>query len=70
MYSYTFRKGSVVVTKGVSGSVLTINPVVRSDEEMYTCEVTNTVGMATVARTLFVIGEQCSQFEGGAPDST
>ena len=29
VYSYTFRKGSVVVTEGASGSVLTINPVVR-----------------------------------------
>ena len=58
MYSYTFRKGSVVVTEGVSGSVLTINPVVRGDEGTYTCEVANNVGMATVTRHLFVVGEK------------
>ena len=57
MYSYTFRKGSVVVTEGVSGSVLAINPVVRGDEGTYTCEVTNNVGMATVTGNLFVVGE-------------
>ena len=53
MYSYTFQKGSVVVTEGVSGSVLTINPVVRGDEGTYTCEVNNTVGMATVTWRFF-----------------
>ena len=57
VYSYTFRKGSVVVTEGVSGSVLTVNPVVRDDEGMYTCEASNTVGMVTVTRNLFVVGE-------------
>ena len=57
MYSYTFRKGSVVVTEGVSGSVLTINPVVRGDEGMYACEVNNTVGMATITGNVLVVGE-------------
>ena len=57
VYSYTFRKGSIVVTEGVSGSVLTINPVMRGDEGMYTCEVTNTAGSTTVIRNLFVVGE-------------
>ena len=57
MYSYTFRKGSVVVTEGVSGSVLTINPVVRGGEGTYTCEVTNSAGVTTVTRNLFVVGE-------------
>ena len=57
VYSYTFRKGSVVVTEGVSGSVLTINPVVRGDEGTYTCEANNTAGATTVTRHLFVVGE-------------
>ena len=61
VYSYTFRKGSVVVTEGVSGSTLTINPVVRGSRGVYTCEASNTVGMATVTRNLFVNGEQYSQ---------
>ena len=56
VYSYTFQKGSVVLT-GVSGSVLTINPVVRGDEGTYTCEANNIVGMATVTRNLFIVGE-------------
>ena len=67
VYSYTFRKGSVVVTEGVSGSVLTINPVVRGSRGVYTCEANNTVGMATVTRDLFVNGEQYRQFEGTHP---
>ena len=57
VYSYTFRKGSVVVTEGVSGSVLTINPVERGDEGTYNCEANNSVGMATVTQHLFVVGE-------------
>ena len=57
MYSYTFRKGSVVVTEGVSGSVLTINPIVRGSRGVYMCEANNTVGIATVTRNLFVVGE-------------
>ena len=69
VYSYTFRKGSVVVTEGVSGSVLTINPVVRGSRGVYLCEANNTVGMATVIRNLFVNGEQYEQFEGNTPDS-
>ena len=69
VYSYTFRKGSVVVTEGVSGSVLTINPVVRGSRGVYMCEASNTVGMATVSRNLFINGEQSRQFERGAPDS-
>ena len=57
MYSYTFRKGSAVVTEGVSGSVLIINPVVRGSRGVYTCEASNTVGMATVTWNLFVVSE-------------
>ena len=34
-----------------------INPVVRGDEGMYTCEASNTVGMATVTWNLYVVGE-------------
>ena len=61
MYSYTFLKESVPVTEGVSGSVLTINPVVRSSRGMYTCTANNTAGTTVVTRTLFVIGEFCVQ---------
>ena len=57
VYSYTFRKGSVVLTEGVSGSVLTINRVVGSNRGVYTCEVNNTVGWATFTWNLFVYGE-------------
>ena len=58
VYSYTFLKDSVPVTEGVSGSVLTINPVVRSSRGMYTCTANNTAGTAVVTRNLFVVGEQ------------
>ena len=57
MYSYTFLKDSVPVTEGVSGSVLTINPVARSSRGMYACTVNNTVGFGNVTRNLFVVGE-------------
>ena len=57
MYSYTFLKDSVLVTEGVSGSFLTINPVVRSSRGMYTCTATNTAGAAVVTCNLFVNGE-------------
>ena len=65
VYSYTFRKGSDVVTEGVSGSVLTINPVVRGDKETYTCEVNNTSGSTTVTHNLFVVGEFMSKMWKG-----
>ena len=58
VYSYTFKKNSVPVTEGVSGSVLTINPIVRSSRGTYTCTANNTAGTAVVTRNLFVNGEQ------------
>ena len=61
VYSYTFLKDSVPVTEGVSGSVLTINPVVRSSRGMYTCTANNTAGFGNVTRNLFVVGELCVQ---------
>ena len=65
VYSYTFRKGSDVVTEGVSGSVLTINPVVRGSRGVYSCEVTNSAGSTTVTRNLFVVGEfMCKMCKG------
>ena len=57
VYSYTFLKDGVPVTEGVSGSVLAINPVVRSSRGVYTCTASNTVGTAVVTRNLFVVGE-------------
>ena len=57
VYSYTFLKGSVLVTEGVSGSVLTLNPVERSSRGIYTCTANNTAGTAVVTRNLFVVGE-------------
>ena len=59
VYSYTFLKDSVPVTEGVSGSVLTINPVVRSSRGMYTCTANNTAGTAVDTWNLFVVGELC-----------
>ena len=61
VYSYTFNKNSILTTEGVSGSVLTINPVVRSSRGMYTCTANNTAGTAVVTRNLFVFGELCVQ---------
>ena len=61
VYSYTFLKDNVPVTEGVSGSVLTINPVVRSSRGMYTCTANNTAGTGNVTRNLFVFGELCVQ---------
>ena len=61
VYSYTFNKNSILTTEGVSGSVLTINPVVRSSRGMYTCTANNTAGTAVVTRNLFVVGELCVQ---------
>ena len=61
VYSYTFLKDSVSVTEGVSGSVLTINPVVRSSRGMYACTASSTAGTAVVTRNLFVVGELCVQ---------
>ena len=63
VYSYTFLQDSVPVTEGVSGSVLTINPVVRSSRGMYTCTANNTAGTGNVTRNLFVNGGQLSQLE-------
>ena len=53
VYSYTFNKNGTLTTEGVSGSVLTINPVVRSSRGMYTCTANNTAGTAVVTRNLF-----------------
>ena len=61
VYSYTFNKNSILTTEGVSGSVLTINPVVRSSIGMYTCTASNTAGTAVVTVNLFVVGELCVQ---------
>ena len=59
MYSYTFLKDGVPVTEGVTGPILTNNPVVRSSRGMYTCTANNTAGTAVVTRNLFVVGELC-----------
>ena len=61
VYSYTFLKNSVPVTERVGGSVLAINPVVRSSKGMYTCTANNTAGTAVVTRNLFVVGEHLDQ---------
>ena len=55
--SYTFKKNGNLITEGVSGSVLTINPVERSSRGMYTCTANNTAGTAVVTWNLFVVGE-------------
>ena len=61
VYSFTFNKNANHTTQGVSGSVLTINPVARSSRGMYTCTANNTAGTAVVTRNLFVVGELCVQ---------
>ena len=58
VYSYTFLKDSVPVAEGVSGPVLTINPIVRSSRGVYICTANNTVGTAVVTWNLFVNGGQ------------
>ena len=57
VYSCTFLKGRVLVTGGVNGSVLTINPVERGDEGTYTCTANNTAGGVVTTWNLFVVGE-------------
>ena len=54
MYSYTFSKNANLTAEGVSGLVLTINPVVRSSRGMYTSTANNTAGTAVVTWNLFV----------------
>ena len=58
VYNYTFNKNGNLTTEGVNGSVLTINPVVRSSRGVYTCTANNTAGTAVVTRNLFVNGKQ------------
>ena len=59
--NYTFKRNGSIITEGVSGSVLTINPVVRSSRGVYTCTANNTAGTEVVTRNLFVVGELCVQ---------
>ena len=57
VYSYTYKRSGNPITEGVSGSVLTINPVERSSRGVYTCTANNTVGSLVVTWNLFVVGE-------------
>ena len=61
MYSYRFNKKGNPTRQGVSGPVLTINPVVRSSRGMFTCTANNTAGTTVVTWNLFVVGELCVQ---------
>ena len=50
--------GNVDITEGVSGSILTVSSLKRSEDSgNYTCVVTNEAGSVTIATHLKVLGE-------------
>ena len=56
--SYVFERDGVEITEGVSGSILTVSSLKRSEDSgNYTCTVTNEVGSVTIATCLNVLGE-------------
>ena len=56
--SYVFERDGVNITEGVSGSILTVSSLKRSeDSRNYTCMVTNEAGSVTIATCLNVLGE-------------
>ena len=66
VYMYTFQlNGSAIsegdgvdITEGVSGSILTVSSLKRSEDSgNYTCMVTNEAGCVTIATYLNVLGE-------------
>ena len=56
--SYVFERDEVNITEGVSGSILTVSSLKRSEDSgNYTCMVTNKAGSVTIAAYLNVLGE-------------
>ena len=55
--SYVFKRDGVEIT-GVSGSILTVSSLKRSEDSgNYTCNVTNEAGSVAIATCLNVLGE-------------
>ena len=56
--SYVFERDGVDITEGVSGSILTVSSLKRSEDSgNYTCMVTNEAGSVTIATCLNILGE-------------
>ena len=56
--SYVFERDGVKITEGVSGSILTVSSLKRSEDSgKYTCNVTNEAGSVTIATYLNIVGE-------------
>ena len=53
-----FERDGVDITEGVSGSILNVSSLKRSEHSgNYTCTVTNKAGSVTIATYLNVLGE-------------
>ena len=56
--NYVFERDGVEITEGVSGSILTVSSLKRSEDSgNYTCNVTNEAGSVAIATCLNVLGE-------------
>ena len=56
--SYVFERDGAGITEGVSGSILTVSSLKRSENSgNYTCTVTNDVGSVTIATYVNILGE-------------
>ena len=56
--SYVFERDGVNITEGVSGSILTVSSLNRSEDSgNYTCNVTNEAGSVTITTYLYLLGE-------------
>ena len=57
--SYVFKRDGVEITEGVSGAILTVSSLRRSEDSgNYTCVVANEAGNVTIATYLNVLGER------------